>query len=451
MPDGVVIAAPSSGSGKTTVTLGLLRCLRRSGARASSFKAGPDYIDPAFHAAAAGRACLNLDSWAMRPETLAALFREAAEDAGVVIGEGVMGLFDGPPGGSTADLAATLGLPVLLVVDAAAQAQSAAAVVHGFASWRADVRVGGVVFNRVGGDRHAAMLRAAMEPLDVPVVGCLPRASGIALPSRHLGLVQASETPALETFIEAAADLVAARLDLEAFRALLGAIDVLPGGPPAPPLPPLGQRVAVASDDAFRFSYPHVLDGWRRAGAEIVPFSPLADEPPDAAADAVYLPGGYPELHAGRLAANGAFLDGLRRAGTRGAIVYGECGGYMALGETLADADGAAHRMAGLLPLDASMAERSLHLGYRRAELAAAGPLGPEGGTFGAHEFHYASVIREGGADPLFRVRDAVGAPLGRGGLRRDNVMGSFVHLIDARPIDIDADAAHKRRGRREE
>ena len=300
MPDGVVIAAPSSGSGKTTVTLGLLRCLRRSGARVSSFKAGPDYIDPAFHAAAAGRACLNLDGWAMRPETLAALFSEAAEDAGVVIGEGVMGLFDGPPGGSTADLAATLGLPVLLVVDAAAQAQSAAAVVHGFASWRADVRVAGVVFNRVGGDRHAAMLRAAMEPLDAPVVGCLPRAAGIALPSRHLGLVQASETPALETFIEAAADLVAARLDLEAFRALLRAVDVLPGGTPAPPLPPLGQRVAVASDDAFRFSYPHVLDGWRRAGAEIVPFSPLADEPPDAAADAVYLPGGYPELHAGR-------------------------------------------------------------------------------------------------------------------------------------------------------
>ncbi len=451
MPDGVVIAAPSSGSGKTTVTLGLLRCLRRSGARVSSFKAGPDYIDPAFHAAAAGRACLNLDGWAMRPETLAALFSEAAEDAGVVIGEGVMGLFDGPPGGSTADLAATLGLPVLLVVDAAAQAQSAAAVVHGFASWRADVRVAGVVFNRVGGDRHAAMLRAAMEPLDAPVVGCLPRAAGIALPSRHLGLVQASETPALETFIEAAADLVAARLDLEAFRALLRAVDVLPGGTSAPPLPPLGQRVAVASDDAFRFSYPHVLDGWRRAGAEIVPFSPLADEPPDAAADAVYLPGGYPELHAGRLAANGAFLDGLRRAGTRGAIVYGECGGYMALGEILADADGAAHRMAGLLPLDSSMAERSLHLGYRQAELAAAGPLGPEGGTFGAHEFHYASVIREGCADPLFRVRDAVGAPLGRGGLRRDNVMGSFVHLIDARPIDIDADAAHKRRGRREE
>ena len=226
-------------------------------------------------------------------------------------------------------------------------------------------------------------------------------------------------------------------------------VDALPGGTPPPPLPPLGQRVAVASDDAFRFSYPHVLNGWRRAGAEVVPFSPLADDPPDAAADAVYLPGGYPELHAGRLAANGVFLDGLRRAGTRGAVVYGECGGYMALGETLTDAAGAAHRMAGLLPIEASMAERSLHLGYRRAELAAAGPLGPEGGAFGAHEFHYASVIREGGADPLFRARDAAGAPLGRCGLRRDNVMGSFVHLIDARPID--ADAVRRRRERREE
>ena len=451
MPGGIVIAAPSSGSGKTTVTLGLLRCLRRSGVRVSSFKAGPDYIDPAFHAAAAGRACLNLDGWAMRPETLIALLREAAEDAGIVIGEGVMGLFDGPSGGSTADLAAALDLPVLLVVDAGAQAQSAAAVVHGFATWRTDVRVAGVVFNRVGGDRHAAMLRAAMESLDVPVLGCLPRTAGVALPSRHLGLVQASEMPTLETFIEAAADLVDACLDLEAFRALLAAVGSLPGGTPPPPLPPLGQRVAVARDDAFRFSYPHVLDGWRRAGAEIVPFSPLADERPDAAADAVYLPGGYPELHAGPLAANGAFLDGVRRAGTRGAVVYGECGGYMVLGETLTDADGAAHRMAGLLPLETSMAERSLHLGYRRAELTAAGPLGPEGETFGAHEFHYAAILQEDGADSLFRVRDAAGAPLGRSGLRRDNVMGSFVHLIDARPFDIDKGAAHKRRGRQDE
>ena len=449
MPDGIVIAAPSSGSGKTTVTLGLLRCLRRSGVCVSSFKVGPDYIDPAFHAAAAGRPCLNLDGWAMRPETLAALFHEAAEGAGIVLGEGVMGLFDGPSGGSTADLATALGLPVLLVVDAGAQAQSAAAVVHGFATWRTDVRVVGVVFNRVGGDRHAVMLRAAMESLDVPVLGCLPRTSGLALPSRHLGLVQASEMPTLETFIEAAADLVAVRLDLEAFRALLSAVDAPPGGTAPPPLPPLGQRVAVASDDAFRFSYPHVVDGWRRAGAEIVPFSPLADERPDAAADAVYLPGGYPELHAGLLAANGAFLDGVRRAAARGAVVYGECGGYMVLGGTLTDTDGVAHRMADLLPLETSMAERSLHLGYRRAELAATGPLGTEGGTFGAHEFHYASILREDGADPLFRVRDAAGASLGCGGLRRGNVMGSFVHLIDAHPIDIDPGAAHKRNRRR--
>ena len=447
MPDGIVIAAPSSGSGKTTATLGLLRCLKRSGVRVSSFKAGPDYIDPAFHAAATGRTCLNLDGWAMRPETLTALLQEAAEDVGIVIGEGVMGLFDGPSGGSTADLAVALGLPVLLVVDAGAQAQSAAALVHGFATWRKDVRVAGVVFNRVGGDRHAAMLHAAMESLDVPVLGCLPRTAGVALPSRHLGLVQASEMPTLETFIEAAADLVAACLDLEAFRALLSDVDTLRGGAAPPPLPPLGQRIAVASDDAFRFSYPHVLGGWRRAGAEIVPFSPLADDRPDAAADAVYLPGGYPELHADRLAANGVFLDGVRRAGNGGAVVYGECGGYMVLGETLTDADGVSHRMAGLLPLETSMAERSLHLGYRRAELTATGPLGHEGGMFGAHEFHYASVLREDGGDSLFRVRDAAGEPLGCGGLRRGNVMGSFVHLIDARPTG----AAHERDGRLDE
>ena len=430
---GAVIAAPASGSGKTTVTLGLLRHLARSGAAVSSFKTGPDYIDPAFHEAASGRPCLNLDSWAMRPEILAGLYRESARGADIVIGEGVMGLFDGASGGagSTAELAARLGLPVILVVDASAQGQSAAATVHGFATWRDDIDVAGVIFNRVGSGRHAALLRASADPLGIPVIGCLPRAAGIAVPERHLGLTQASELSGLGELLDSAAEIVSAHLDLEAFDRILAEAPGAEGQPVPPPIAPLGQRIAIARDDAFRFRYRHVVEGWRRAGAGIAFFSPLADEAPDGDADAVYLPGGYPELHAGALAGNRAFADGLAASADRGAVVYGECGGYMVLGRSLTDAEGAVHRMAGLLPLDTSFAERRLHLGYRRASLVASGPLGRRDTRFRAHEFHYATICREDGDGALFALSDVAGAGAGAAGLRRGRVMGSFIHLID--------------------
>jgi cobyrinic acid a,c-diamide synthase len=289
---GAIIAAPSSGSGKTTITLGLLRHFARSNVAVSSFKVGPDYIDPGFHAAASGRPCLNIDIWAMRAETVSSLFGQTALDADIIIGEGVMGLFDGaqsPPGtstGSTADTAAILGLPVILVVDAGAQAQSAAATVHGFAIFRDDVTVSGVIFNRVGSDRHARMLCDAVAPLGIPVLGCIPRSLDISVPDRHLGLVQASEMATLEVFLESAADLVERHLDMEALKSILRESDGENAPPPelpplSLPISPLGQRIAVASDDAFRFAYPHVLDGWRAAGSEIVLFSPLADDAPD--------------------------------------------------------------------------------------------------------------------------------------------------------------------------
>jgi cobyrinic acid a,c-diamide synthase len=198
-----------------------------------------------------------------------------------------------------------------------------------------------------------------------------------------------------------------------------------------PPLPPLGQRIAVARDAAFAFAYDWLLESWRDAGAEIAPFAPLADEAPDRAADAVYLPGGYPELHAGQLAAAGTFMAGLRAAAIRGAALYGECGGYMALGEALTDADGVAHPMAGLLPLATSFAERKLHLGYREVRLAAAHPLGAAGQRLRGHEFHYATVTREGPGQALFRARSARGDDLGAAGLVAGTVSGSFVHLID--------------------
>ncbi len=434
---GLIIAAPASGSGKTTLTLGLLRLLARRGVAVGSAKVGPDYIDPAFHASASGRPCYNLDSWAMRPITLGALAARAADGADLLVCEGVMGLFDGAfvpagqPDGSTADLAAATGWPVVLVIDGRGMTGSAAAVLAGFANLRPEVRIRGVIFNRVAGDKHKAAISAACAIAcpDVRLLGFLPPSPGLETPSRHLGLVQAAERADLQAFLDGAAALVAEHLDVEALVALaepsrLGAKDA------ATMISPLGGRIAVARDTAFAFAYPALLEGWRAAGAELSFFSPLADQGPDEGADAVYLPGGYPELHAGLLAGNAGFLGGLRRAAARGAVLYGECGGYMVLGRGMEDAQGVRHAMAGLLGLETSFARRRLHLGYRRAVLSADRALGRAGEAFRGHEFHYASIVAEEGA-PLFTIADAPGTPLGSAGLAAGRVIGSFVHLID--------------------
>jgi cobyrinic acid a,c-diamide synthase len=429
---GVILAAPASGSGKTVTVLALLRHLRRAGIAVASCKVGPDYIDPRFHEAASGRPCLNLDPWAMRRDTLAGLIAGAGRDAELLVVEGVMGLFDGAADGtgSTADLAATTGWPVVLVVDAKAQAQSVAALVHGFGSFRADVPVAAVILNRVGSPAHEAMLRSALMPLDMPVLGALPRLHALTLPDRHLGLVPAEEHAGLEEFLDGAAAVVGRQLDVAALRALARPAETISEGPPTS-VPPLGQRIAVARDIAFTFTYPHLCLGWQAQGAELVPFSPLADEPPDAFADAVLLPGGYPELHAGRIAGNRHFLTGLQDAAARGAAVYGECGGYMVLGRGLVDAAGNRHAMAGLLGVETSFARRRLHLGYRRVVTMADGPQWPAGTGFRGHEFHYASVLAETDGEPLFQARDARGADLGTMGLRQGRVYGSFLHIVD--------------------
>lgn len=431
MTPAFVVAAPSSGSGKTILTLGLLRAFRDAGVRVASAKIGPDYIDPRFHAAATGAPCVNLDGWAMRRERLLALVEAAGDGCELVVVEGVMGLFDRAAEtgiesrGGTAEVAKLIAAPVVLTVDCSGMAQSVGALVDGFRRHDPDVALAGVVLNRVASPRHEALLREGCAAAGVRVFGALPRRAALKTPSRHLGLVQAEEAPDLEGFLGAAAALVAEHVDLAALRALAA-----PPPRPAihaarPPVPPLGTRIAVADDVAFRFAYPHVLDGWHGAGAEVVPFSPLADEPPDAGADAVYLPGGYPELHAGALAAADRFRAGMRDAAERGAAVYGECGGYMTLGAGIVDAEGARHAMLDLLPLETSFAERKLHLGYRHATLACDGPLGAAGARYRTHEFHYASIVSERG-DPLFRLADNV--PLG---LVRGAVAGSFLHLID--------------------
>ncbi len=430
--NGLIIAAPSSGSGKTVLTLGLLRALRNRGIAVAAAKAGPDYIDPRFHAAACGRASVNLDPWAMRPATLHHLLNTASSGHPLLVVEGVMGLFDGADGGagSTADLAAESGLPVVLVVDVRGQAQSAAALVGGFSRHREDVRIAGVIVNRTGGPRHLDLVAQAMAEIGIPLLGGVPRDAGLELPSRHLGLVQADEHPDLEAFLDRAAAAVGSAVDLDRLMALARPVRSRECAL-EPPLIPLGQRIAVAADEAFAFCYPHVLDGWRRTGAEIRPFSPLADEAPAQDSDAVYLPGGYPELHAGRLSGNARFMTGLAAIAAEGHPVYGECGGYMVLGRGLVDADGRRHRMAGLLPVETTFADRRLTLGYREATLEATAPLGPAGTVYRGHEFHFAKVLAEEAGPRLFTAKPVgAGGPFACGHVV-GSVAGSFLHLID--------------------
>lgn len=428
---GLLVSAPGSGTGKTTVMLGLLRAFAEDGLKVQPFKSGPDYIDPAFHLAAAGRASFNLDTWAMGGGLLGAV---AAQQAGadLVIAEGSMGLFDGVafPGetghGTSAETAVRMGWPVVLVLDVSGQAQSAAATALGFAAYRDDIRLAGVILNRVASPRHERLTRLGMERAGVPVLGSLPRRGDLTLPERHLGLIQAVEHPDLDTAIAGYARFLRDHVDLAAIRsaASAAALSAQAGSLPPPP----AQRIALARDAAFSFTYPHILEGWRAAGAEILPFSPLADEAPDAGADLVWLPGGYPELHAGRLAAAATFREGLRaHAQTR--PVHGECGGYMALGEALIDKEGARHRMAGLLGLVTSYEKRKFHLGYRLARLNAPMPGFAAGAALRGHEFHYSTILEEPDA-PLAEVRDAEGAPVPETGSRRGHVTGTFFHLI---------------------
>lgn len=425
---GILISAPASGCGKTLVTLALLRLLARRGIPVTPAKSGPDYIDPGFHRRASGRDSVNLDAYAMQPRTILGL---AGQSDGLFAVEGAMGLFDGAANGrgSAAALAQMLGLPIVLVVDCARQAQSVAALVRGFATHDPSIGIAGLILNRVGSQRHETMLRAALEPLAIPVLAALPAEPSLAIPSRHLGLVRAQELEAVERLCDRAADWLEAALDLDGLLEVSSRAAMPAGDGRASRLPPPGARIAVARDDAFAFAYPHLLGGWRGAGADISFFSPLADEAPDIGADAVYLPGGYPELHAGRISGAAAFRAGMTDSAVRGALVYGECGGYMVLGDGIVDGEGARHAMLGMLPLETSFQTARRHLGYRQAVPTDDAPFWA--GAVTAHEFHYASILSEGDAGRLFRASDATGQPLGSLGLYRGRVMGSFLHVID--------------------
>ncbi|TAG11975.1 MAG: cobyrinate a,c-diamide synthase [Rhodobacterales bacterium] len=435
MIPGLIISAPASGTGKTTVMLGLLAALKDRGLKVQPFKNGPDYIDPAFHRAASGRWSCNLDSWAMPGAMLDGMLGEA-QGADLILAEGSMGLFDGvaKPGGcgngATADLAARMGWPVVAVIDASGQAQAAAAVALGMARFRPGVRVAGVILNRIASPRHEALVRTGMEEAGITVLGTLPKRAAIAMPERHLGLVQAEEQPALQALIAEAATLMREGVDLDALVA--AAATVAQPAPPARITPP-GQRIALARDAAFSFVYPHLLQGWRAAGAEILPFSPLADQSPDRSADVCWLPGGYPELHAGALASAMTYRTALC-AFAKTKPVHGECGGYMAMGEGLVDKDGTRHQMAGLLGLVTSYASRKMHLGYRRAALAQSIPGHAAGAQLAGHEFHYSTILDQPDT-PLAQVTDATGALVPETGSYRLQAggglsSGTYFHLI---------------------
>jgi len=441
----LLVGAASSGSGKTVSVAGLLRAFVKRGLRVTPAKSGPDYIDPRFHAIAARRPGPNLDTWAMPPSLVHELLREAQHDSDLVLIESAMGLFDGAPSaggcaGSAADIAAQHRVPVLLVLDVARQFQTAAAVVRGLATHHPDVVVAGVVLNRVASERHSGPIVQAIQSLEIPVVGCIRENAELALPSRHLGLVQADEHAELDAWLDRVAQLFESQLDLDRVLELARGGPVPPreaSGRSAQSFPSSGlaavaapgRRVALASDAAFSFMYPHVLRAWGRLGVEVVRFSPLADEAPPLGCDACWLPGGYPELHASVLARAARFRAGLHEF-ARLHPVHGECGGYMVLGRQLEDAGGVRHRMVGLLGHSTSFARRRLHIGYREAHWREPAPAGFRASRVRGHEFHYASVSDPGSDAPCADLFDATGRALGPAGGRRGTVTGTFFHAI---------------------
>lgn len=433
MVKGLMVAAPRSGSGKTTVTLGLLRVLARRGIKISSFKCGPDYIDPAFHKVATGRSCYNLDSWTMSEQVLSSNFKHGSYGADFVITEGSMGLFDGVAtdgasgNGASADIAALFNMPVLLVVDASGHSQSAGAVALGFHNFSSDIKIAGVVLGNIASERHYNLAKIGVEKAGIKVFGFLPRGAVPPIPERHLGLVQAGEIKNIEKMIDAVADSIEKYLDIEEILASAGQLNI--PKPKALSPRPYVRRVAMASDIAFSFMYEHVLADWQESGVEVILFSPLLDEAPDMNADLCWLAGGYPELHAKKLSGNKNFLHGLQTFAAK-KPVHGECGGYMVLGEEIIDADGVEHKMAGLLPLVTSFSKRKLHLGYRKVTLSDDCPIGKKGNIVRGHEFHYATIIKHGEVESIGDIEDANGTALGSAGMKSGNVSGTFFHMV---------------------
>lgn len=404
----LVVAGTSSGAGKTTVACGLLGALAARGVHATGFKVGPDFIDPSYHALACGRPGRNLDAFLSGPELIAPLFRHGCAGAQVAVIEGVMGLYDGASGrgelASTAHVAKLLGAPVVLVIDAAAMARSVAAIVHGYTTFDPDVRVGGVVLNRVGSDAHAALLREALEPLGVPVLGALHRDDQLSTPERHLGLVPVAERESrAREAIDRLAAAIGAQCDLDALLDLARRAPNVPGEAwspdPQADAELVSARVAIAGGPAFSFHYEENLELLHAAGAELVDLDPLADETLPARAGALLLAGGFPEVFGEELSANWALRAEIAAFARAGRPVLAECGGLLYLAREL---DG--HPMCDVIPASARMGER-LSLGYREAVAATDHPAWPAGTAVHGHEFHYSTLDARASEGPAWTLR----------------------------------------------
>jgi len=472
----LVIAAPTSGAGKTTVAAGLMRALARRGLAVQGFKVGPDYIDPTYHQIATGRPARNLDGWLLPGDGWLESFHRAITGADVAVVEGVMGLFDGRTGegdrASTAEVAKRLGAPVVLVLDAGKAARSLAATAFGFRHFDPALPFAGVVLNRIASDAHlAAVADPIKREAGVPLLGHLRREPALTLPERYLGLVPVPEDPALAGAVERAAAAVERGIDLDRLLRLAECAPPPPGPGYRSPYPPdepatsrpAGRervRIAVACDRAFSFYYQDNLDLLAAWGAEVAPFSPLTDAalPPDTAG--IYLGGGFPELYAATLAANEPLRQALLAAHAAGVPIWAECGGLMYLTQGLTDADGRHHRMVGLLPGWARMDRRRLTLGYRTVRARAATPLTRPGDELPGHEFHWSTLEAgpsDGAPPPAWEIVDHVSTSHGHANRHEcyatPNLLASYIHLHlachpDLAPRFVDA-AATKKKGAR--
>ena len=438
MTRGLIVAGTSSGVGKTTITTGIVGALRARSLRVQPFKTGPDYIDPTYLARAAGMPCRNLDSWMLPDDTVRELFTRAALPADVAVVEGVMGLFDGHADGtgSAAHLARLLRLPVVLVVDARSMAQSAAALVLGFQQFDPTVRIVGVILNRIASERHARVCGEAITArTGLPILGAIPRTEDATIPERHLGLVPDVESPAADRWFEGLAQLAATHIDLDALHALSSEVESELVAEPVFPSTPVATRarIAIARDEAFHFYYRDSLDLLAAQGAELRPFSLLADgDVPEC--DAIYIGGGFPELFAADLAANEAMRGAVRAAAARGLPIYGECGGLMYLGGGITDFDGRRHAMADLVPAESVMAGSRLTLGYREVESRGT-PLLAAGERMRGHEFHWSGLAAPATDDgAAYRVLDQDGRA---DGYRVGSVTATYVHAHLASRADL--------------
>jgi len=434
---GIVIAGTHSGCGKTTVTLGILAALKKKGLKVQPFKAGPDFIDAGLHGTVTGRPSRNLDQWMCGKEYVAESFMRHASQADIAVIEGVMGLYDGD--NSTASLAALLQAPVILVVDGYGMAESAGAVVKGFLEFGMrnsecgvktnDLGFAGVIFNRVASESHYKRLKDSVR--DVPVLGYLPRDIDFEIPHRHLGLTIAEEGPLSEKSLDALADAVLSHIDVDR----ICESDVLGNGESdrqgknhsAFRIPNFAFRLAVASDKAFSFYYEDNLDMLRDAGAEIVRFSPLADKEVPVSADAVYIGGGYPEMHAEALSSNSSMLRSIRAWADAGKPMYAECGGLMYLSKGIRDFDDKLFGMAGVFPFETRMM-RKPRLGYREIVLKADCILGRKGEKYRGHEFHYSEII-DNTAGSAYTMSDSRSNVLADEGFHEKNTLASYVHI----------------------